>query len=84
MAKGKDDVFMAMEEGYHIAPCSTDDPDVLCERADECITCGFWSHTYDALRTFFSSVSIQDIIDGKYSHLEITKHPSQKKETALS
>ncbi len=66
-----DDLFVAIDEGYHIAPCSSDDPDVLCERAQDCATCGFWNHTYEMLRTYFSSVSIQDVIDNNYMKLRL-------------
>ncbi len=66
-----DQIFDAIDEGYHIAPCTSEDPDVLCEQADQCITCGFWNHTYQLIRRFFSSVSIQDIIDGKYTSLRL-------------
>ncbi len=69
-----DDLFIAIDEGYHIAPCSTEDPDVICERSDECITCGFWNHTYTMLRTYFSSVTIQDIIDGNYEKLRLVNN----------
>lgn len=64
-----DDLFMAIDEGYHISPCSSEDEDVLCERAEDCITCGFWVHTYSLLRTYFSSVSLQDIIDGTFCNV---------------
>ncbi len=64
-----DDLFMAIDEGYHISPCSSEDEEVLCDRANECITCGFWMHTYSLLRAYFSSVSLQDIIDGTYNNI---------------
>lgn len=71
-----DDIFVAIDEGYHIAPCSSDDPDVLCERAQDCATCGFWNHTYTMLRTYFSSVTIQDVIDGSYETLRLVNSSS--------
>lgn len=61
-----DDIFVAIDEGYHISPCSSEDEEVLCERADTCIACGFWTHTYQMFRTYFSSVTVQDIIDESF------------------
>lgn len=62
-----DDVFVAIDEGYHVTPCSEDDTVLLdCEYHDKCIACDFWRYTYNFTRSYFAAVSIQDIIDGKF------------------
>jgi len=63
-----DDIFMAIDEGYYITPCSVLDEQkpLDCEYADNCIACEFWKHTYTVMRGYFASATIQNIIDGKY------------------
>ncbi len=63
-----DDIFMAIDEGYFITPCSVldDQKHLECDYADECTACYFWRHTYNVMRKYFASVTIQNIVDGKY------------------
>jgi Rrf2 family transcriptional regulator, iron-sulfur cluster assembly transcription factor len=63
-----DDIFMAIDEGYFITPCSISDENkpLDCDYAEDCMACEFWKHTYNAMRQYFGNVSIQNIIDGKY------------------
>ena len=72
-----DDIFMAIDEGYFITPCSVlenledraniENHETLnCDYSDDCCACGFWQHTYNVMRDYFSSVSIQNILDGKF------------------
>ena len=63
-----DDIFVAIDEGYFITPCSEQDPLLPpdCDYADNCVACGFWRHTYDFMRNYFSSVTIQDVMDGRF------------------
>jgi Rrf2 family transcriptional regulator, iron-sulfur cluster assembly transcription factor len=63
-----DDIFMAIDEGYFITPCSTEDPEkpLDCSFSDDCCACEFWQHTYRFMRKYFSSISIQNILDGVF------------------
>ncbi|MGM0432287.1 MAG: RrF2 family transcriptional regulator [Spirochaetota bacterium] len=61
------DIFMAVDEGYHISPCTDEDTEMAdCEYRDQCIACTFWQHTCSLLRNYFSSVTIQDVIDQNF------------------
>lgn len=65
------DIFKAVDEGYHVAPCADDDPNkASCEFFSECVACDFWKHTNDILVQYFSGVSIQDVIDRSFPELE--------------
>ncbi len=64
-----DDIFVAIDEGYFITPCShleMDQTPDSCDYNEDCCACSFWQHTYNIMRTYFGSVSIQDVIDGNY------------------
>jgi Rrf2 family transcriptional regulator, iron-sulfur cluster assembly transcription factor len=63
-----DDIFMAIDEGYFITPCSILDKEnpLDCDYSDECRACEFWKHTYNVMREYFGNVSIQNIVDGKF------------------
>jgi len=61
-----DDIFIAIDEGYHIAPCSDEDEAVLCEHAEECYLCSFWQHTHNLIREYFARISLEDLVKGNY------------------
>jgi Rrf2 family transcriptional regulator, iron-sulfur cluster assembly transcription factor len=63
-----DDIFVAIDEGYYITPCSSEDPDKAedCDYAEECCACDFWRHTYEAMRTYFSGITIRNVLDRKF------------------
>ncbi len=64
------DIFLAVDEGYHVAPCTDDDSDkVDCKYADNCVACDFWNHTHETLVKYFSIVTIQDVIDHSFPEL---------------
>jgi Rrf2 family transcriptional regulator, iron-sulfur cluster assembly transcription factor len=64
------DIFLAVEEGYHVAPCTELDHDkASCEFSSDCVACDFWNHTNDAFVKYFSQVSIQDVVDRKFPEL---------------
>ncbi|MCF7953652.1 MAG: Rrf2 family transcriptional regulator [Spirochaetales bacterium] len=71
-----DDIFIAIDEGYHIAPCSDEDEAVVCEHAEDCYLCGFWQHTHMLIRKYFAEISLQDLVDGKYP--KALASPSEK------
>ncbi len=64
------DIFIAVDEGYHVAPCTSDDKErANCELSADCVACDFWNHTNSIFIEYFSRVSIQDVLDHKFPDL---------------
>ncbi len=63
-----DNIFMAIDEGYFITPCSVPDKQKIldCDYSENCMACEFWKHTYNVMRGYFAGVTIQNVIDGEF------------------
>lgn len=65
------DIFLAVDEGYHVAPCTDEDSERAdCEYASNCVACDFWNHTNDIIISYFSSVTVQDVLDKSFPQLK--------------
>ena len=65
------DIFNAVDEGYHVAPCTEEDPEkaINCEYAGNCVACDFWQYTNDIFIEYFSTISLQDVLDKNFPNL---------------
>ena len=59
------DVFIAVGEELHFSPCTFDDGNPS-GREPICPAHSFWEHTYSMFRSYFHSVTLQDIINKSY------------------
>jgi Rrf2 family iron-sulfur cluster assembly transcriptional regulator len=66
------DIFCAVDEGYYVTPCADEEfTDENCDYRDKCIAKDFWCYTADMFISYFSAVTIQDVIDKKFPELNI-------------
>ncbi len=64
------DIFLAVDEGYHVAPCTEEDPHRAdCAYSDNCVACDFWQYTNQIFVEYFSKVTLQDVMDKKFPGL---------------
>jgi Rrf2 family iron-sulfur cluster assembly transcriptional regulator len=68
------DIFAAVDEGYHVTPCTDEEfVEDNCDYCNVCIAKDFWCYTSDIIISYFASVSIQDVIDKSFPTL-VTGH----------
>ena len=59
-------VFDAVGEGLDLTPCtSCNDETPVCVEQDECLSYDVWKAAADQIQGYFSTLSLQNILDGK-------------------
>jgi len=69
------DIFQAVGEEVHFAPCTKDENDLEepCDRKNICHVHEFWEHTYDVFDRYFSTVTLEDILNEQYPTCTVQK-----------
>ncbi|HUX21810.1 MAG TPA: Rrf2 family transcriptional regulator [Spirochaetia bacterium] len=58
------DIFDAVGEEISLSPCTTDDdPDFVCSRESRCNAHSMWVDAAEYVKSYFSSITIQKILD---------------------
>ncbi len=60
------DIFLAVDEGIDLTPCTTCNPtndDDLCERMDHCLVYSIWQEASDYIINYFDNISLQTVLD---------------------
>ncbi len=58
------EIFDAVEEGLFLSPCTQDGEN--CDREEICSVHGLWKNSYSLLRSYFSVISIKDVIEDRF------------------
>lgn len=59
-------IFDAVGEEVSLTPCTSDtDPRSPCTRTDDCIAHDMWVKTANHINSYFSNISVQDILEDK-------------------
>lgn len=69
------EVFDAVGEEMHFAPCTKDDSELEepCDRQNFCHVHEFWEHTYDIFQNYFRTVTLEDLIKAQYPSCTVSK-----------
>lgn len=69
------EIFNAVGEEMHFAPCTKDDSqlDEPCDRQNFCHMHEFWEHTYETFQRYFRTVTLDDLINERYPGCVIQK-----------
>ena len=57
------DIHRAFEPGICVVDCIGED--FKCEFSEQCLTQGFWRNLNNLILTYFRSVTLKDLMDGK-------------------
>jgi Rrf2 family protein len=57
------DIHRAFEPGICVVDCIG--KDFKCDYSEQCLTQGFWRNLNNLILTYFRSVTLQDLLDGK-------------------
>jgi len=59
------DIFIAVDEGLDLTPCTTcnEDGSVECDQTDTCLVHDVWREASEYINSFFQSVTLEHIVD---------------------
>jgi Rrf2 family transcriptional regulator, iron-sulfur cluster assembly transcription factor len=68
------DIFNAVGEEISLTPCTVEDcPSAPCNHENECLAHDMWVETADYINSYFSNITIKDILEKKSVAVELAE-----------